>query len=317
MDKAGRSDKLDKAEKPGKLDKAGKSDKMDKTDKMNKTDKTDKIDKLDNADKTDKKNIGTLARFMGVSSHTIKYYEKIGLLTSERDEHSNYRQYVTQSCIPLIDCMKYRNMGFSLKEMDFLTKEADSAAHMEMLKKRTAEVKEEIRKLEELYGILREYEEQCQNAEERQDEWYIEPFDRVIYCRLQTKNLDFENHMGDDEINLMDFSPRTASLAVLSREYLTGGPQKYSWGMCVSFPERQPAFEGRPEFICLAPRKAFIVHRKYTGHFLSNGEMAEDICRLFHEYSPIIPSDAYALGTKIVHDKEGRDWNYFEIIIPL
>lgn len=28
----------------------------------------------------DKKNIGALARFMGVSIHTIKYYDKIGLL---------------------------------------------------------------------------------------------------------------------------------------------------------------------------------------------------------------------------------------------
>ena len=39
------------------------------------------------------KTVGMLAKFTGVSVHTIKYYEKIGLLSSTRREHSNYRSY--------------------------------------------------------------------------------------------------------------------------------------------------------------------------------------------------------------------------------
>lgn len=35
------------------------------------------------------KTVGMLAKFTGVSVHTIKYYEKIGLLSSARREHSN------------------------------------------------------------------------------------------------------------------------------------------------------------------------------------------------------------------------------------
>ena len=34
------------------------------------------------------KTVGMLAKFTGVSVHTIKYYEKIGLLSSTRREHS-------------------------------------------------------------------------------------------------------------------------------------------------------------------------------------------------------------------------------------
>ena len=35
------------------------------------------------------KTVVMLAKFTGVSVHTIKYYEKIGLLSSARREHSN------------------------------------------------------------------------------------------------------------------------------------------------------------------------------------------------------------------------------------
>lgn len=265
----------------------------------------------------DKKNIGALARFMGVPAHTIKYYEKIGLLSSDRDEHSNYRQYASQACTLLASCMKYRNMGFSLKEMDLMTKTADSSAHLELIGNRLSAVEEEIRRLTRLREVLAEYETRCRRAEERLGQWFIEPFDRVIYCRAQTDQLTFKNYMADEAVNMMDYSPQTTQIAILSRDYINGGAQDYSWGMALSFPKPQPEFENRPEFIRLAPGRAFTAWRRYTGHFLSNGEMAEDIRGLFHEYAPQFPSDVYALEAKIVHDGEGKDWNYFEIIVPL
>ena len=67
------------------------------------------------------KTIGTLSKFTGIPAHTIKYYEKIGLLSSNRKEHSNYRSYDKRICTDIYECVKYRNMGFSLKE----TKELD------------------------------------------------------------------------------------------------------------------------------------------------------------------------------------------------
>lgn len=67
------------------------------------------------------KTIGTLSKFTGIHAHTIKYYEKIGLLSSNRKEHSNYRSYDMRICTDIYECVKYRNMGFSLKE----TKELD------------------------------------------------------------------------------------------------------------------------------------------------------------------------------------------------
>ena len=49
------------------------------------------------------KTVGMLAKFTGVSVHTIKYYEKIGLLSSARREHSNYRSYDIKKYPPGVD----------------------------------------------------------------------------------------------------------------------------------------------------------------------------------------------------------------------
>lgn len=44
------------------------------------------------------KTVGMLSKFTGVSVHTIKYYEKLGLISSSRREQSNYRSYDVKSC---------------------------------------------------------------------------------------------------------------------------------------------------------------------------------------------------------------------------
>ena len=85
------------------------------------------------------KTVGMLAKFTGVSVHTIKYYEKIGLLSSTRREHSNYRSYDIRACTDIYECMKYKNLGFALKEVGNLIKEADSEAIDNLLKRRLEE----------------------------------------------------------------------------------------------------------------------------------------------------------------------------------
>ena len=55
------------------------------------------------------KTVGMLAKFTGVSVHTIKYYEKIGLLSSTRREHSNYRSYDIRACTDIYECMNIIN----------------------------------------------------------------------------------------------------------------------------------------------------------------------------------------------------------------
>lgn len=266
----------------------------------------------------DEKNIGTLAKFVGISLHTIKYYERIGLLSSNRDEKSNYRRYDLSVCTDLAECIRYRNMGFSLKELDILKKTADSKILERMLEERLTTLEEEVKKAVQLRDFVKEFKEECRLVEEELGEWYIESCKQVFYLRMQTKNLTFtEENLATGSVNIMDYAPRTMGVAILERDYLRGGRQQFSWGQSVSYMERQPLFEENPDFIRLEPKKVFVVYRRYTGRYIASGEMAADIRRLFHEYAPVFPDHAYAFRIKITHDQEGNDWNYFKIVVPL
>lgn len=266
----------------------------------------------------DEQNIGKLARFSGISPHTIKYYEKIGLLQAERDERSNYRKYDVRVCTVLSECVKYREMGFSLKELDILIKKAGSEAQVEMMEERLRGIGREIKRLTAVQNYMQGYIKECRRVEEEEGEWYVQSWDGVAYCRMQTKSLTFsDQNLADDPVNLMDYAPETTDVLILKREYVEGGEKNFSWGKSVKFPEEESCLEGKKEYIRFAPKKVFTAYRKYTGSYVANGEMARDVRRLFREYSSELPADAYAFRLKIVHDEHGIEWNYFKIVIPL
>ena len=154
------------------------------------------------------KTVGMLAKFTGVSVHTIKYYEKIGLLSSTRKEHSNYRSYDIRSCTDIYECVKYKNLGFSLKDVGRLTKEADEVQMKKMLEERLKEIDESIAELQQVRNKVADYLQETDEIEQKLGKWYIEEMPD-FYIRFQTRNLDYEDdgQLISDGINFMDYTP--------------------------------------------------------------------------------------------------------------
>ena len=63
--------------------------------------------------------IGDYSRFMGVSPDLLKHYERCGLIKPMTAENG-YRYYRFFQSTRLLDCMRLRNYGFSLNEMQTL-----------------------------------------------------------------------------------------------------------------------------------------------------------------------------------------------------
>ncbi|WML42075.1 MerR family DNA-binding protein [Neobacillus sp. OS1-2] len=62
--------------------------------------------------------ISELATMFDVSSRTIRYYEEVGMLTSEtRDSLTKQRSYTTQERRRLKMILRGKNLGFSLQEI--------------------------------------------------------------------------------------------------------------------------------------------------------------------------------------------------------
>ena len=73
--------------------------------------------------------IGEYAKYLGVTPDLLKHYEELGLLTPERTENG-YRYYSYKTTILLIESIRLRNYGMTLREIrDILTKkQSDNAA---------------------------------------------------------------------------------------------------------------------------------------------------------------------------------------------
>lgn len=74
--------------------------------------------------------------------------------------------------------------------------------------------------------------------------------------------------------------------------------------------------QDRKGFEHISARRAFVTYMRVTGPYVSQGEMIEKIRRIYGEYRDTFETSAYAIRIKITYDEEGRDWNYFKIVIP-
>lgn len=265
------------------------------------------------------KTIGTLAKFTGVSVHTIKYYEKIGLLPSPRDEKSNYRSYDVRSCTAIYECMKYRNLGFSLKEIKELVSEADDERLKELLASRSTELDHEINNLIRMKSLVDHYRFELDRLDHCLGKWYIEECPD-FYFRPQTDALNYKDQawLSSDGINLTDYAPESSSSLQISPEYFAGNIQAFSWGHGIFTEPGTDTFKDKKGFLFVPAGRAFVLYLRLTGNYASQGFLAQEFLKLYREYSTKLPTGtAYGLRLKITHDEDGNEQDYFKIFLPL
>jgi len=65
--------------------------------------------------------IGDVSRICNISKKALRYYDKIGLIHSQRKDFNNYRYYTQESLLSVPVIKYYKQMGFTLDEMrDFI-----------------------------------------------------------------------------------------------------------------------------------------------------------------------------------------------------
>ncbi|MBO7739573.1 MAG: MerR family transcriptional regulator, partial [Oscillospiraceae bacterium] len=88
--------------------------------------------------------IGDVARILGVSTDILRYYERKGVVTPEKDANNDYRYYDAWHINFLVDCLWFKNYGFSIEQIAdmvripsagqlnelFLMKEEELRAHI-------------------------------------------------------------------------------------------------------------------------------------------------------------------------------------------
>lgn len=103
--------------------------------------------------------IGELEQKSGMSRHTLRYYESVGLLSVQRHSN-NYREYSPRSLGDLAFIQQAQGMGFSLSEIREILhaqrdQQLDCAQGALLVGRKLLEVEAKIASLQEMKRFLR------------------------------------------------------------------------------------------------------------------------------------------------------------------
>lgn len=105
---------------------------------------------------TNRYKIGEVAALVGMSSESIRYYEREGIISPERNPLSGYRYYSAWDINVLIKARSYRQAGFSMEEVVSIMNSFDADVVLNSLANKQAELHQSIMHLAKLMYQLKE-----------------------------------------------------------------------------------------------------------------------------------------------------------------
>jgi DNA-binding transcriptional MerR regulator len=150
--------------------------------------------------------IGEVSSICNVSKKALRYYDKIGLIKSERDDSNNYRYYSCQSLLAVPVIKYYKQMGFKLDEMKGFIEGIEDNVYREMqrsfsskikeLKKTQEETQRKYVSVKDWYDLIVEAEMVIDNNIKEVSVKYIESEDYLFLDQ------EFENNIEASIINI-------------------------------------------------------------------------------------------------------------------
>ncbi|MHA2610640.1 MAG: MerR family DNA-binding protein [bacterium JZ-2024 1] len=119
--------------------------------------------------------IDHVTQALGITSRTIRFYEKMGYLPVLPRTPSGYRILPPDVLPRLKFILRARSLGFNLREIREILEVADQdkavcPTTLEVIRKKRALLKEKIQQLRELDRELEKMEDLCQQSRKRGDE---------------------------------------------------------------------------------------------------------------------------------------------------
>ena len=127
--------------------------------------------------------IGEFSKYMGVTPDFLKHYEQYGLIQPNISE-SNYRYYNFEKASELIECIRLRNWGFSLKEIQNITQEASVEEILDSYRKRSEELQKTIHFYQILIDEMKRFESWMTSAN---NTWSIQYLNEAIFLPHSNK----------------------------------------------------------------------------------------------------------------------------------
>lgn len=144
----------------------------------------------------DRYSVGEVSKICNVSKKALRYYDKIGLINSERDCINNYRYYSNESLLAVPVIKYYKQMGFKLDEMrefiegnTYKTIKRSFDSKIDELKKIEEETRRQYVSVKDWHDLIIEAEMVIDNNIHEVAVKYVNPSDYLYLEQLFTNNI--------------------------------------------------------------------------------------------------------------------------------
>ncbi len=101
--------------------------------------------------------IGQVTRTFGISTRTLRYYEEIGLIKSEKKDDYAYRMYSKDTIMKLQQIIILRKLRIPLKQIKQIMQSSDAALALKSFNQNIQQIDDEISALSTIRDILKSF----------------------------------------------------------------------------------------------------------------------------------------------------------------
>ncbi|MBF7097773.1 MerR family transcriptional regulator [Alkalibacter mobilis] len=145
--------------------------------------------------------IGQVSELLGLSTEAIRFYEQQNIVLPRRKEHSKYRYYDAWNMFDLFECLSYRNMNFSLKEINRVMKKEGLDFLKKQVDLKCIEIEQNLLKSQLLLNCMEEFKERLETAIYNVGKYWIKKTPELQCILITRRNLSkYENIDCEDEV---------------------------------------------------------------------------------------------------------------------
>jgi DNA-binding transcriptional MerR regulator len=177
--------------------------------------------------------IGDVAKILGISPDLLRYYEKKGVVMPMKGKHNDYRYYDFWDINFLLDCLWFKNFGFSIDQISDMVKTLSVEDLDKLFLQKEDELHATIARCELLIHRSEEYRRDLKTARELLG--VCEIVDSPEYIRyLNRYTDDFDNSpalqkLSHDWLGLMPCTHRCFEIS--QEELLSPTGSEHAWGL--------------------------------------------------------------------------------------
>lgn len=125
--------------------------------------------------------IGDMAKILGISTHTLRYYHDEGIFVPDKIDDNGYRLYSIEQIGFLDNLLKFKNLGMSIKDLKRISKTKDLRYIDDLLKQNIDNISEKINHFLDLKNELDITKRKIEIAKEFANEIMIRPLKKKYF----------------------------------------------------------------------------------------------------------------------------------------